>query len=282
MAIACHPYLSGVPHRIGHVRAHLRGNPRRKTASCRWDGEKILDWYLAQQQKAKRDAVASLPLCFRSARSEGADQRRGGRPARGPQRRRQGHVRHRRRAHRLRQSGLAREPAAGDASTAAPVQKLLDAGATIIGKTICDEFFYSVDRRQRPLRHAGECARAGPPARRLVEPDRRPRPRAGALRFRARQRHRRLGAHPRLVQRHLRLCATHERIEHSGVADMAPSFDVPGWFAATPGVFRNVGAVLLDGTPRAGEDRARCRARRRLRAGRCRKSPICCARCSNS
>jgi len=39
---------------------------------------------------------------------------------------------------------------------------------------------------------------------------------------------------------------THERIEHSGVADMAPSFDVPGWFAATPGVFRKVGAVLLD------------------------------------
>src|SRR5262245_52835634 len=26
----------------------------------------------------------------------------------------------------------------------APVQKLLDAGATITGKTICDEFFYSV------------------------------------------------------------------------------------------------------------------------------------------
>jgi amidase len=40
---------------------------------------------------------------------------------------------------------------------------------------------------------------------------------------------------------------THERIAHSGVADMAPSFDVPGWFAATPGVFRKVGAVLLDG-----------------------------------
>jgi len=39
---------------------------------------------------------------------------------------------------------------------------------------------------------------------------------------------------------------THERIEHSGVADMAPSFDVPGWFAATPGVFRKIGAVLLD------------------------------------
>lgn len=27
---------------------------------------------------------------------------------------------------------------------------------------------------------------------------------------------------------------------------MAPSFDVPGWFATGPGVFRNVGTVLLD------------------------------------
>ena len=27
---------------------------------------------------------------------------------------------------------------------------------------------------------------------------------------------------------------------------MAPTFDVPGWFAATPGVFRKVGPVLLD------------------------------------
>ncbi|HKS86978.1 MAG TPA: amidase family protein, partial [Pseudolabrys sp.] len=40
---------------------------------------------------------------------------------------------------------------------------------------------------------------------------------------------------------------THERIAHEGVADMAPSFDVPGWFASTPGVFRKVGSVLLDG-----------------------------------
>ena len=45
---------------------------------------------------------------------------------------------------------------------------------------------------------------------------------------------------------------THERIEHSGVADMAPSFDVPGWFAATPGVFRKVGSVLLDNRRVAG------------------------------
>src|SRR5579859_5333390 len=30
------------------------------------------------------------------------------------------------------------------ARTAASVQKLLDAGATIVGKTVCDEFFFSV------------------------------------------------------------------------------------------------------------------------------------------
>ena len=39
---------------------------------------------------------------------------------------------------------------------------------------------------------------------------------------------------------------THNRIDLSGVQAMAESFDVPGWFAASPGVFRNVGAVLLD------------------------------------
>src|SRR6185369_16968028 len=39
---------------------------------------------------------------------------------------------------------------------------------------------------------------------------------------------------------------THGRIETAGVQDMAPSLDVPGFFAATPGVFRDAGAVLLD------------------------------------
>jgi hypothetical protein len=28
---------------------------------------------------------------------------------------------------------------------------------------------------------------------------------------------------------------------------MAPTFDVAGWFAPTPGVFRRVGSVLLEG-----------------------------------
>lgn len=48
MAIACHPYLSGVPHRIAHVERTFRellGKP----GVVSWNGAQILDWYLAQQ-----------------------------------------------------------------------------------------------------------------------------------------------------------------------------------------------------------------------------------------
>ena len=46
MAMACHPYLSGVPHRIGHVErtfAEILG----RDGVVSWDGAKILDWYLS-------------------------------------------------------------------------------------------------------------------------------------------------------------------------------------------------------------------------------------------
>lgn len=126
-----------------------------------------------------------------------------------------------------------------------PIQKILDAGATVIGKTVCDEFFYSVTGANAhygtPVNvrafgrlpggsSAGSAAAVG----------------AGLCDFA-------LGSDtggsvriPASFNGVYGLRPTHERIEHSGVADMAPSFDVPGWFAATPGVFRNVGAVLLD------------------------------------
>ena len=126
-----------------------------------------------------------------------------------------------------------------------PVQKILDAGATIIGKTVCDEYFYSVSganahygtpvNARAPGRlpggsSAGSAAACG----------------AGLCDFA-------LGSDtggsvrvPASFNGIYGLRPTHERIEHSGVADMAPSFDVPGWFAATPGVFRKVGTVLLD------------------------------------
>jgi amidase len=134
------------------------------------------------------------------------------------------------------------QPAAEHCSA---VAKLLAAGATITGKTICDEFFYSVTGANAhygtPVNarapgglpggsSAGSAAACG----------------AGVCDFA-------LGSDtggsvriPASFNGIYGLRPTHERIAHAGVADMAPSFDVPGWFAATPGVFRNVGAVLLD------------------------------------
>jgi peptidoglycan/xylan/chitin deacetylase (PgdA/CDA1 family) len=48
MAVACHPYLSGVPHRIGHVERTFEALLARAGVVA-WDGAKILDWYLAQK-----------------------------------------------------------------------------------------------------------------------------------------------------------------------------------------------------------------------------------------
>jgi amidase len=126
------------------------------------------------------------------------------------------------------------------------IQKILDAGTTIIGKTVCDEFFYSLSgvnphygtpmNPRAPGRlpggsSAGSAAACG----------------AGLCDFA-------LGSDtggsvrvPASFNGIYGLRPTHGRIDHAGVADMAPTFDVPGWFAAAPGVFRKVGAVLLDG-----------------------------------
>jgi allantoinase len=52
MAIAVHPYLSGVAHRIGHVERTFKDIMSRPGVAC-WTGEKILDWYL-QTQKGQR------------------------------------------------------------------------------------------------------------------------------------------------------------------------------------------------------------------------------------
>jgi amidase len=131
-------------------------------------------------------------------------------------------------------------------STAPAVRKLLDAGATIIGKTICDEFFYSV---------SGANAHYGTPINPHA-PDRLPggsssgsasATAAGACDFA-------LGSDTGgSVRVPAAFCGiygirpTHGRIDLSGAMAMAPSFDVAGWFANGPGVFRRVGAVILDG-----------------------------------
>jgi amidase len=127
------------------------------------------------------------------------------------------------------------------------VEKLLAAGATITGKTICDEFFYSV---------AGMNAHYGTPTN-IRAPGRIPggsssgsaaAAAAGACDFA-------LGSDTGgSVRIPASLCGlygirtSHGRIDTKGVMDMSPSFDTVGWLAASAGVFRRVGPVLLGGT----------------------------------
>jgi amidase len=131
------------------------------------------------------------------------------------------------------------------------VTNLLAAGATITGKTICDEFFYSV---------AGMNAHYGTPAN-IRGPARIPggsssgsaaATAAGVCDFA-------LGSDTGgSVRIPASLCGlygirtTHGRIGTAGVMDMSPSFDTVGWFAASAGVFRKVGGVLLGGAAVAG------------------------------
>jgi hypothetical protein len=47
MAISVHPYISGVPHRIGYLE-RLYEHIRARRDVLLWPGERILDWYRAQ------------------------------------------------------------------------------------------------------------------------------------------------------------------------------------------------------------------------------------------
>jgi amidase len=134
-------------------------------------------------------------------------------------------------------------PAAADA---AAVRRILDAGATIIGKTVCDEFFYSV---------TGENAHYGTPNNPRA-PGRLPggsssgsasavasgacdvalgSDTGGSVRI------------PAAFNGVWGLRPTHGRVDATGAQAMAPSFDTVGWFSAGPGLLRRVGAVLLGG-----------------------------------
>jgi amidase len=130
--------------------------------------------------------------------------------------------------------------------TAHAVQKLVDAGATIIGKTVCDEFFYSI---------SGANAHYGTPAN-LRAPGRLPggsssgsaaATAAGVCDFALGSD---TGGSVRIPASFCGLYGirpTHGRVDLAGAMAMAPSFDVGGWFANGPGVFANVGRVLLQG-----------------------------------
>jgi len=132
-------------------------------------------------------------------------------------------------------------------SSAAAVRRVLDAGATLIGKTICDEFFFSV---------TGANAHYGTPVNPRA-PGRLPggsssgsaaATAAGACDFA-------LGSDTGgSVRVPASFCGvygirpTHGRVHLSGAMAMAPSFDAAGWHANAPGVFRPVGPGLLEGT----------------------------------
>jgi amidase len=130
-------------------------------------------------------------------------------------------------------------------ATAAAVRSILDAGATVIGKTVCDEFFFSV---------TGANAHYGTPINPRA-PGRLPggsssgsasATAAGACDFA-------LGSDtggsvrvPAAFCGLYGIRSTHGRIDLSGAMPMAPSFDAAGWFANGPGLFRRLGGVMLD------------------------------------
>ena len=135
----------------------------------------------------------------------------------------------------------AQEPAR---THSAAVAALLEAGATIVGKTVCDEFFYSV---------IGANAHYGTPLNPRA-PDRIPggsssgsasacsagacdvalgSDTAGSVRV------------PAALCGVYGIRATHGRIDLRGAMRMAPTFDSGGWFAASAGLLRRVGPVLL-------------------------------------
>jgi amidase len=130
---------------------------------------------------------------------------------------------------------------------AAAVERLLGSGADIIGKTICDEFFYSV---------TGCNSHYGTPVN-VRAPGRIPggsssgsavATAAGACDIA-------LGSDTGgSVRVPAALCGiygirpTYGRVDLTGAMAMAPSFDTAGWFACGPGILRNVGGVLLDGS----------------------------------
>jgi len=135
---------------------------------------------------------------------------------------------------------------------AGAVQQLLDAGAALTGKTVCDEMCYSL---------AGDNAHYGAPIN-PAAPDRAvggsssgsASAVAGELVDFA------LGTDcggsvrcPASFTGIYGLRPTHDRVDPTGVAPLAGSFDVVGWFARDAGLFADIGGVLLNRTARAIE-----------------------------
>jgi amidase len=129
----------------------------------------------------------------------------------------------------------------------AVVQALLDTGATITGKTVCDEFFYSVSginahygtplNVRAPHRIPGGSSSGSASACAAgccdiaIGSDT-----GGSVRI------------PAALCGIYGIRTSRGRMDMSGAMAMAPSFDAGGWFASSPGVFKKAGSALLRGT----------------------------------
>ena len=134
-------------------------------------------------------------------------------------------------------------------ATCPSVRKLIAAGATIVGKTISDEFFFSVtganahygtpvNVRARGRLPGGSSsgsasATASGACDLALGSDT-----GGSVRI------------PAALCGLYGIRPTHGRVDLSGAMPMAPSLDAGGWFASGPGLFRKIGSVLLDGAAR--------------------------------
>ncbi len=130
-------------------------------------------------------------------------------------------------------------------TTALAVQKLLDAGANMVGKTHTDELTYSLSGQNvhygTPVNPAAlECIPGGSSSGSVSAV-------AGGLVDFALGTD--CGGSVRLPASYcgvLGIRPTHDRISLAGVAPFASSFDVVGWFARDADIFSRVGVVLLD------------------------------------
>jgi len=131
--------------------------------------------------------------------------------------------------------------------TAPAVQRLLDAGASLTGITVCDEFFYSVlgtnvhygqpinSRARQHVTGGSSCGSAAAVAAQMCDfalgSDT-----GGSIRV------------PASFSGLYGLRPTHGRIDMTGVTPMAPSFDTVGILTRDAEILRNVSRVLLGGT----------------------------------
>jgi amidase len=132
------------------------------------------------------------------------------------------------------------------ARTAPAINRLLDAGADLLGMAICCEFFFSI---------TGVNAHYGTPPNTRA-PGRLPggSSSGSAAAVAAGRCDLALGSDTGgSVRIPASFCGVHGirptwgRVDLSGARPMAPSFDVAGWFADEPELFAGIGALLLDG-----------------------------------